>query len=131
MFGGKKEGFKPVEVSDVNTLIGEGCEFEGNLNLSTATRIDGKIKGNIKSEGMLIIGETGSVEGDIRCSEILIHGVVNGNIDARKIELRKGAVLNGDVRVDVLVIEEGAVYNGQCSMGGARSTESLPLGPEE
>ena len=126
MFGGKKESFRPVEASDVNTLIGEGCEFEGNLNLSTATRIDGKIKGNIKSEGMLIIGETGSVEGDIRCSEILIHGIVNGNIDARRIEIKRGATLNGDIKVEVLVIEEGAVYNGHCSMGGAHLTGGSP-----
>ena len=131
MFGGKKESFKPVEPSDVNTLIGEGCEFEGNLNLSTATRIDGKVKGNIKSEGMLIIGETGSVEGDIRCSEILIHGVVNGNIDARRIELKRGATLNGDVRVDVFIIEEGAVYNGHCSMGGAHLTEVSSISSED
>ncbi len=126
MFGGRKESYKPVDSTDINTLIGEGCEFEGNLNLSTSTRIDGRVKGNIKSEGMLIIGKSGSVEGDIHCSEILIHGVVNGNIEARKIELRKGATLNGDVRTEVFVIEEGAVYNGRCSMG-AYLSESSPL----
>ncbi len=131
MFGGKRESFKPVETSDVNTLIGEGCVFEGNLNLSTATRIDGKVKGNIRSEGMLIIGESGSVEGDINCSEILIHGMVNGNIEARRIELKKGATLNGDVKTDVFVIEEGAVYNGHCSMGGAHFTESLSVSSGE
>ncbi len=121
MFGGKgsKKEFKAVESSEISTLIGEGCVFEGNLNLSTATRIDGKVKGNIKSEGMLIIGESGSVEGDIHCTEILIHGTVNGNIEARRIELKKGASLSGDVRVDTFVIEEGATYNGHCSMGSA------------
>jgi len=118
MFGGRKE-FKPVESSDVNTLIGEGCIFEGNLNLSTSTRIDGKVKGNIKSEGMLVIGESGSVEGDIHCTEILIHGTVNGNIDAKRIELKKGASLTGDVRAETFVIEEGALYNGHCTMGAA------------
>jgi len=120
----KKENIKIVENSDVNTLIGEGCVFEGNLNLTTATRIDGKVKGNIKSEGMLIIGESGSVEGDIDCSEILIFGNVRGNVDANRIELKRGASLSGDIRVDVLVIEEGAVYNGHCSMGRAKIPES-------
>ncbi len=124
MFGGKKEIFKPpVENSDVNTLIGEGCVFEGNLNLSTATRIDGTVKGNIRSEGMLIIGEAGSVEGDVNCTEIIIHGHINGNIDAKRIELKRGARLNGDVRVDVFIVEEGAVYNGRCSMGGSHLSE--------
>ncbi len=127
MFGGKKESHKIVESSDVNTLIGEGCVFEGNLNLTTATRIDGKVKGNIKSEGMLIIGETGSVEGDISCSEILIFGTVNGNVDAKKVELKRGASLNGDIKVDTLVIEEGAVYNGHCSMGRSQIPETSPF----
>ncbi len=116
MFGGKKN-LKPSDPSEVNTLIGEGCVFEGNLNLSTATRIDGKVKGNIKSEEMLIIGENGSVEGDITCSEVLIYGTVIGNIEARRVEVKKGAYLNGDVKVDVFVVEEGATYNGRCSMG--------------
>jgi len=123
----RKESLKIVENSDVNTLIGEGCVFEGNLNLTTATRIDGKVKGNIKSEGMLIIGESGSVEGDIDCSEILIFGNVRGNVDANKIELKRGASLSGDIRVDVLVIEEGAVYNGHCSMGRTKIPESPPV----
>jgi len=123
----RKESLKIVENSDVNTLIGEGCVFEGNLNLTTATRIDGKVKGNIKSEGMLIIGESGSVEGDIDCSEILIFGNVRGNVDANKIELKRGASLSGDIRVDVLVIEEGAVYNGHCSMGRTKIPESTPV----
>lgn len=120
----KKENLKVVENSDVNTLIGEGCVFEGNLNLATSTRIDGKVKGNIKSEGMLIIGESGSVEGDIDCSEILIYGNVKGNVDAGRIELKRGASLSGDIRVDVLVIEEGAVYNGHCSMGRTNVAQS-------
>jgi len=123
MFGTGKKEFISGEPQEVNTLIGEGCVFEGNLNLATSTRIDGKVRGNIKSEGVLIIGENGSVEGDINCSEILIFGMVVGNIDARRIELKNGASLSGDVRVDVFVIEEGALYNGRCTMGSATVPE--------
>ncbi|RLJ70745.1 cytoskeletal protein CcmA (bactofilin family) [Hydrogenivirga caldilitoris] len=127
MFGGKKESFKAIEAADVNTLIGEGCTFEGNLNLSTSTRIDGRVKGNIKSEGTLVIGETGRVEGDIQCTEILIYGTVNGNVDAQRIELKKGAALSGDVRAEVFVIEEGATYNGHCSMGRVTLPETSEI----
>jgi cytoskeletal protein CcmA (bactofilin family) len=123
MFGGGKKENSLQENQSVNTLIGEGCVFEGNLNLSTATRIDGKIKGNIKSEGMLIIGEHGSVEGDINCTEILIYGNVVGNIDARRIELKEGASLSGDVKAEIFVVEEGALYNGRCTMGSATVPE--------
>ena len=117
MFGGKKESFRPAENTNINTLIGEGCSFEGNLSLSSATRIDGHVKGNIQSNSMLIIGESGKIEGDIHCTDLLIHGEVDGNIEAQKIELKRGATLNGDIKVNILIIEEGAVYNGHCSMG--------------
>ncbi len=127
MFGGKKEEAKVSGSAEVSTLIGEGCVFEGNLMLSTATRIDGSVKGNIKSEGMLIIGESGSVEGDIQCPEVLIYGKVTGNIEAGKIELKRGAHLTGDIKVNALIIEEGAFYNGRCSMGGFASE---PIGEE-
>ncbi len=115
MFGKKEEARKTSD-STVNTLLGEGSIFEGNLNLSATTRIDGTVKGNIKSDSMLIIGETGNIEGDIVCSEILIYGKVQGNVTCERLELKKGAVLNGDIKTRVLVIEEGAVYNGKCSM---------------
>ena len=123
MFGGKKEIPKGAENTEVTTLIGEGCEFEGNLNLSASTRIDGKVKGNIRSEGTLIIGESGSVDGDISCSEILVHGKVFGNVEAQRLELKRGASLTGDLKVEVLIIEEGAIYNGNCSMGRSSMDE--------
>ncbi len=130
MFGGKKESFKAVESSNVNTLIGEGCSFEGNLSLSSATRIDGYVKGNIQSNSMLIIGESGKIEGDIHCTDLLIYGEVDGNVEAQKIELKKGATLNGDIKVNILIIEEGAVYNGHCSMGTTASDVTLYEGSD-
>ncbi len=117
MFGGKKEPVKVNNSSPVNTLLGQGSFFEGNLNLSSSTRIDGTVRGNIRCEDTLIIGESGSVEGDISCSEVLIYGHVKGNVEAKRLELKKGATLEGDVKVSVLIIEEGAIYNGRCSMG--------------
>ena len=126
MFGGKKEMPK-LDSSEVSTLIGEGCVFEGNLNLTTATRIDGTIKGNVKSSGVLIIGESGSVEGDIDCSEVLIYGRVSGNVQAKRIEIKKGASLNGDINVDTFVVEEGALYNGTCSMKGLEISKPSPV----
>jgi len=117
VFGKRSETPKRTDAFQINTLIGEGCEFEGNLNLSSSTRIDGRVKGNIKGEGTLIIGETGSVEGNIYCNEVVIFGTVNGNIEANKIELRGGSKLTGDIKTNTLVVEEGAFYTGHCSMG--------------
>ena len=56
----------------VNTVIGAGTEFVGDLRTKDTTRIDGTIRGNIQSEGMVIIGTNGQVEGNINSTWILI-----------------------------------------------------------
>lgn len=116
MFGGKKE---PVRKNneEIRTLIGEGCVFEGNLSVSSSARIDGTVKGNVKGQGTLVIGESGNIEGDIESLELIIYGKVKGNVKTPKLYIKQGAMLNGDVYVDSLVIEEGAVFNGKCQMG--------------
>ncbi len=130
MFGGKKEAHRKTGSSEINTLIGEGCTFEGNLNLPGATRIDGCVKGNVRSDSTLIVGDSGSIEGDIRCVNILIYGEVKGNIEAQRVELRQGAKLTGDIKTSVLIIEEGAVYNGHCSMGEPSGTSNVLEPPD-
>jgi len=124
VFGKRDEAPKRTDAFQINTLIGEGSEFEGNLNLSSSTRIDGRVKGNIKGEATLIIGETGSVEGNIRCNEVVIFGTVNGNVEANKIELKGGSKLTGDIKTNILIVEEGAFYTGHCSMGQTETPQS-------
>jgi len=121
MFGGKKE---PVRKNseEIRTLIGEGCVFEGNLTISSSARIDGHVKGNVRGQGTLVIGESGHIEGDIESSELIIYGKVTGNVKTPRLYLKEGAHLNGDIQTDTLVIEEGAVYNGRCQMGMARES---------
>ncbi len=118
MFGGKKGGYEPVSSSngEIKTLIGEGCLFEGNLTLSDSTRIDGHVKGNIKSRGVLVLGESGLVEGDISASEVVIYGRIMGNLEADRVEIKRNSSVEGDITTRTLIVEEGAVYNGRCSM---------------
>ncbi len=129
MFGGKKEGYEstPSTAGDIRTLIGEGCVFEGNITLSDSTRIDGNVKGNIKSSGVLVLGEKGLVEGDITAEEVVVYGSIVGNVKSKRIEVKRGATVDGDISTEILVIEEGAVYNGKCSM----NSEGVAYSPEE
>ncbi len=120
MFGGGRKKTKREEFSmggeAIKTLIGEGCLFEGNLSIASGTKIEGTIKGNIKGHGLVIIGESGRVEGDVESDEVVIYGQVIGNVKCKRLELKKGAVLEGDIQTEILVIEEGAKYEGKCTM---------------
>jgi len=116
MLGRKKE--TELSSQEVRTIVGPGCLFEGNLTLPEGlTRIDGEVIGNIKGSGGLIIGESGSVKGDLSIENVVVYGKVNGNIKARSLEIRASGRVDGDVQVQELVVEKGAMYNGKCSMG--------------
>ncbi|WP_299198240.1 polymer-forming cytoskeletal protein [Thermocrinis sp.] len=116
MLGRKKE--TELSSQEVRTILGPGCLFEGNLTLPEGlTRIDGEVIGNIKGDGSLIIGERGSVKGDLSIENVVVYGKVHGNIKARSLEIRASGRVDGDVQVQELIVERGAIYNGKCSMG--------------
>ena len=123
MFGKEKtkEAEVPVTTSkssskDIKTLIGEGCKVEGNFFVPTTTRIDGIIKGDLTGENGIVIGGQGKVEGNVCAAEVVVYGNVKGNIEADKLELKRGANVNGDITANNMVTEQGAVFNGRCSM---------------
>ncbi|MFW6389772.1 MAG: bactofilin family protein [Halanaerobiales bacterium] len=112
---GKKRKQKKIEEakSKVETILGAGTVIEGDISTKGSLRIEGKVKGNIKAEGDLYIGENGKIEKEIKARNVIIAGSVNGNIiAAKKIELLPAGKLKGDIQTKVLKIEEGAVFNG-------------------
>jgi len=116
MLGRKKE--TELSSQEVRTILGPGCLFEGNLTIPEGlTRIDGEVIGNVKGNGGLIIGENGSVKGDLSVENVVVYGKVYGNIRARSLEIRASGRVEGDIQVQELMIEKGAIYNGKCSMG--------------
>ncbi len=116
MLGRKKE--TELSSQEVRAIVGLGCLFEGNLTIPEGlTRIDGEVIGNIKGNGGLIVGESGSVKGDLSVENVVVYGKVHGNIRARSLEIRASSRVDGDIQVQELVVEKGAIFNGKCSMG--------------
>jgi cytoskeletal protein CcmA (bactofilin family) len=119
MFGDKDRALKLVS-EDVETVLDKGAEFEGKLTFEGKVQINGKFRGEIFSEGVLLIGEGAQVDARIEIDTIIIQGNVTGNILARtRIEMHPPAVVKGDIVSPGLVVSEGAVFEGNCSMGRA------------
>lgn len=101
----------------VNSLIGEGSEFRGEFRVKDLIRIDGFFKGNIITEGKVLVGQSGKVETDIRAGIVVIGGEVIGSIHAEKrVILLSTAHLSGDIVTRSLVVEEGVVFEGRCTI---------------
>lgn len=98
----------------IDTLISAGTRFEGNLAFSGGLRIDGEVKGNVIATpgqpSVLVIGEHGRVQGEVRAARMIVCGVVSGSIFASELlELHPRARVSGELRYGALEVHPGAV----------------------
>lgn len=101
----------------IETVIGEGAEVKGSLVVSGAVYVNGHVKGNVASDGIITIGEKGEVEGDLNAPYVVVGGKLRGHVDATaKVELLSTAMVGGDIRSPKLVVAEGAMFEGNCEM---------------
>jgi len=123
--GLRKKKQNPSE--EINALLGEGTEFEGKLSFEGAVRIDGLFTGEIRGEGMIIVGEKGKVQEEIAAGLVMIRGEVQGNVRAKdRIEAYAPARICGDLYSPVLVFGEGVVFEGTSHMTGVSEEEKNP-----
>lgn len=94
------------------TTIARGATFVGEIETSSNIHIDGVVKGNIHSDSIITIGQSGQMEGNIIAEKVLISGEFNGNINAEYIELIAGSRVKGELINSKLIIEEKADFEG-------------------
>lgn len=101
--------------SYINSLVGKGTRFDGELSLTGLLRIDGDFTGSINTEGKVLIGRSGRVKCSINAGSVIIGGVVKGNIysSGKVVVLSTGMVL-GNIKSPSIIIEEGVIFNGKC-----------------
>src|SRR5687767_3512503 len=89
------------------SLVAEGVRIVGNLETTGDLHLDGVVDGDVRV-GLLVIGETGGVNGAIYADAIEIRGRVTGVVCARRVKLWATARVDGDISHTELAIEAGA-----------------------
>ncbi|MFM2337075.1 MAG: hypothetical protein RL115_268 [Bacteroidota bacterium] len=118
MFNEKNKNNNNTTQGGGATLIGAGTTLTGDIKSSGDLRVDGTVLGNIISAAKIIIGTTGSVEGNIECQQADVTGKVSGNITAKDmLQLRGDCIVTGNLYAGKLQVEPSATFNGQCHMG--------------
>lgn len=106
------------ETGSVN-IIGPGTIITGDINTNGDVRVDGILNGKLVVKGRLVLGNTGSIDGEVSCQNADISGGIKGKITVSELlSLKNSARINGDIITNKLAIEPGANFTGSCSMGG-------------
>lgn len=100
------------------TLFARDVEFKGIVSFEGTVRVDGKVEGEIRTTGMLIVGESAVIKGIVFAGVLMNSGKIKGTITAQeKVHILKPGVLVGDIRTPLIAIEEGSHFHGRCDMG--------------
>jgi cytoskeletal protein CcmA (bactofilin family) len=110
---------------DLRVSLGPDAEVTGKLSFTTPTRIEGRLKGELRSTSMLVVGKEGVVHASVQADQLIVLGEVRGDVAAQaRVEIHAGGRIIGDVRTAALVVKEGAVLEGGVKM---HSVAAAPL----
>lgn len=113
----------PTETVNFDVIVGSESEMSGNIISKGSIRIDGKVTGDISSEGNVIIGSNAKVSGNVKGANIEISGHLVGDVSSSGLlKIFETGILDGDIEVMSFIIEEGGAFRGNCDI----NTKGLP-----
>ncbi len=115
-------GTSAAPMSSNKNILSSDVEIKGTLRFANDLIIDGRIEGEVNSEGDLTVGENAHILGNINTRSVTVFGKVQGNITVTdRCELKQNAALQGDIAAGKLAIEEGASFIGASRVGSPMS----------
>src|ERR1700690_2150737 len=108
-------------------VLNSDVEIKGNIKFSGELSLDGKLDGEIHTDGTLNLGDSAVINGNITAQSVVVRGKVHGNITAKeKIDIKAKAELFGDIRATKLVIEEGVTFVGKTEVNPNKVAPTPP-----
>lgn len=124
--------FKGQEVDRIDTVIGQGVEIKGTFVSKSTIRVEGRVEGNVQSEGDVILGKEGRIKGDVHARAVIIGGRLNGNAYGEsRVEIQAGGQLFGDIKSTVVIMVEGGIFEGHCEMSAKEKGKILEMDARE
>lgn len=112
-----------------NTLA-KGTSVRGDLRGDGGFRIDGHVDGSVESGGPVTIGESGSVSGLVRGTDVTIEGTVRGDVQATgHVEVGARGRLLGDATGKSVRVAVGGVMRGMSRMGEDDEADGAAASP--
>ena len=106
-----------VESPAIN-IVRKGTEIKGDITCSGDIRIDGTLNGILISQGKVVVGPSGIIDGEVTCKNADISGTIKAKFSVKELlQLKSTANIMGDINTNKLSIEPGANFTGSCNMG--------------
>ena len=108
------------------TILCEGISVVGSIQFGDGVvRLDGRLEGKISGQGTLIIGEKGSLQGELEVNALILNGRVQGKVSTTSItHITPTGRLIGKVQSSRLIIDPGGIFDGEGKT--LKSGEILP-----
>lgn len=117
MFEKTKTENYSVKNQVAETIVGTSVKLKGNIKSDGDIIVDGIVTGEIKTKGSVIIGKNANVLANIKASNITVSGIVQGNIEAKdRLDITETGKVLGDIASNVLSIAPGAIFTGKSQM---------------
>lgn len=99
----------------INTLVGQGSSFKGDVTVHGFFRVDGDFQGSITTEGRILVSPSGRIKGSLTGRDIVVGGVVKGDLYAtERITLLASALVVGNLFAPKIRMEQGVLVEGYC-----------------
>jgi cytoskeletal protein CcmA (bactofilin family) len=108
---------KKMKPDQIDTVVGANSQFKGVIEATGLVRVDGILEGDIHTKGNIIIGEKGTIKGNITGLHITLAGKLIGKIlSSGSVHILATAEVTGDLDISKIMIEDGAKFEGNCKM---------------
>ena len=120
MFADNKKPKETIDYSKNQNKISEGTKIIGDITSKGGFRIEGIVEGNVKTDGRVVVGQSGKIIGTLVCDNADFEGEFSGKLDiAGTLTLKSTAKIEGEVLIGKLSVEPGASFNATCNMKGS------------
>ena len=107
--------------------IAQGTIVTGDITSEAGFRVDGEIKGTLKTPAKVVIGANGKIDGTLECGSADVEGSFSGILKvAGLLSLKNTAAISGEVETRKLSIDPDATFNATCSMTHGKQLKELP-----
>jgi cytoskeletal protein CcmA (bactofilin family) len=105
------------KVGQSETIIAQGAHFKGLISCPDQLFVMGSFEGDIDCGGMVVIGPSAQIHGNIYARKVIVGGEIIGDIrSAEYVEIKPTGRLIGNLNAAKIKLLGGCFFDGESTM---------------